>query len=207
MAAVARALHHAPPEGGTSSGPQAVEYFARYQALPHLTDFGLAKRLEGPGAAEMTRSGAILGTPAYMAPEQASGQRGEVTTATDVYGLGALIYALLTGHAPFRGETIADTLVQVCEGSPEPVRKSNPRLPRNLETITMRCLERTPGRRYSSALAIADEFERWLKGEPITARPAGKLERGWMWCRRNPSVAVLSAVGRGGLDPEHGDLD
>jgi hypothetical protein len=159
---------------------------------PHLTDFGLAKRIDGDG--ELTRTGAVLGTPAYMAPEQATGRRGEVTVATDVYGLGALLYALLTGHTPFRGEGLADTLVQVREGSPEPIRRANARVPRDLETIGMRCLEREPRRRYASAEAVAEELGRWLRGEPIVARPAGKLERGWMWCRRNPVVAGLIAA-------------
>ena len=131
-----------------------------------------------------------------MAPEQASGQRGAVSTATDVHGLGALLYALLTGHAPFRGESVADILLQVREHSPEPIRKSNAKVPRDLETICMRCLEREPRRRYASAEAVAEELERWLRGEPIAARPVRKLERGWMWCRRNPVVAGLTAPSR-----------
>ncbi len=194
VATVARALHHAHQRGVLHRDLKPSNVLLDATGEPHLTDFGLAKRLEGPGAAETTRTGAILGTPAYMAPEQASGQRGEVTTATDVFGLGALLYALLSGHAPFRGESVADTLVQVRECSPEPIRKSNPKVPRDLETICVRCLDREPRRRYASADAVAEELGRWLNGEPITARPAGKLERGWMWCRRNPLVAALTAA-------------
>jgi len=191
VAAVAKALHHAHQRGVLHRDLKPSNILLDAKGEPHLTDFGLAKRLEGPGAAETTRTGAILGTPAYMAPEQASGRRGEVTTATDVYGLGALLYALLTGHAPFRGESVADTLLQVRERSPEPIRRSNAMVPRDLETICRRCLEREPRRRYASADAVAEELERWLRGEPITARPVGTLERGWMWCRRNPVVAGL----------------
>ncbi|MFI5456287.1 MAG: protein kinase [Isosphaerales bacterium] len=191
VATVAKALHHAHQRGLLHRDLKPSNMLLDAKGEPHLTDFGLAKRLQGPGAAETTRTGAILGTPAYMAPEQASGQRGEVTTATDVYGLGALLYALLTGHAPFRGESVADTLLQVRERSPEPIRISNAKVPRDLETICVRCLEREPRRRYASADAVAEELERWLSGEPITARPVGKLERGWMWCQRNPVVAGL----------------
>jgi hypothetical protein len=191
VATVARAVHHAHERGVLHRDLKPSNILLDPHGEPHLTDFGLAKRLEAD-AALLTGSGDILGTPAYMAPEQAGGQRGEVTTATDVHGLGALLYALLTGHAPFRGESVADTLVQVRGGSPEPVNKSNARVPRDLETVCMRCLEREPARRYASADAVADELERWIKGEPIAARPVGKLERGFMWCRRNPAVAGLT---------------
>jgi serine/threonine protein kinase len=192
VATVAQALHHAHERGVLHRDLKPSNVLLDASGEPNLTDFGLAKRLEGPSASELTRSGAILGTPAYMAPEHASGQRGDVTTATDVHGLGALLYALLIGHAPFRGESVADTLLQVREHAPKPIRKSNANVPRDLETICMRCLEREPRRRYDSADAVAEELERWLKGAPITARPAGRLERGWMWCRRNPLVAGLT---------------
>ncbi len=192
-ATVAQALDHAHQRGVLHRDLKPSNILIDARGEPHLTDFGLAKRLEGAGAAETTRTGAILGTPAYMAPEQAGGRRGEVTTATDVYGLGALFYALLTGHAPYRGESVADTLVQVRERAPEPIRQSNVKVPLDLGTICMRCLEREPRRRYASADAVAEELKRWLNGEPITARPVGTLERGWMWCRRNPLVAGLTA--------------
>ena len=191
VAITARAVQHAHERGVLHRDLKPSNILLGPHGEPHLTDFGLAKRLEA-GAAELTGTGAIVGTPAYMAPEQAGGGRGEVTTATDVYGLGALLYALLTGHAPFRGESVADTLMQVRDGSPEPVNKSNAKVPRDLQTVCMRCLEREPARRYASADAVADDLERWIKDEPIAARPVGRLERGFMWCRRNPAVAGLS---------------
>ncbi len=193
VATVAQAIYHAHQRGVLHRDLKPSNILLDAKGEPHVTDFGLAKRLDGTGDVETTHTGAILGTPAYMAPEQASGQRSLVTTATDVYGLGALLYALLTGHAPFRGESVADTLLQVRERSPEPIRKSNVKVPRDLETISARCLEREPRRRYASANAVAHDLELWLRGEPITARPVGKLERGWMWCRRNPLVAGLIA--------------
>ncbi len=138
---------------------------------PHVTDFGLAKRVEAD--AELTASGAILGTPAYMAPEQASGRRGSITTATDVYGLGALLYAVLTGQAPFASESVVDTLTMVRERSPEPPRKRNPVVPRDLEVIALKCLEKDPRRRYSSALALADDLRAWLDSRPSRPGPWG----------------------------------
>jgi WD40 repeat protein len=154
-----------------------------------VTDFGLAKRLDGRG--ELSVSGSILGTPSYMAPEQASGRRDAITTATDVYGLGALLYACLTGRPPFVGDDVLDVLRQVQERPPERPSKLNRRVGRDLETICLKCLEKDSRRRYDSATALADDLERFLGLEPILARRTGSLRRAWMWSRRHPAVAML----------------
>jgi serine/threonine protein kinase/tetratricopeptide (TPR) repeat protein len=160
--------------------------------LPKITDFGLAKRLNVPG--DSTRTGAIVGTPSYMAPEQAAGRAREVGPAADVYALGMILYELLTGRPAFVAATALETLEQVRNQEPVPPTQLQPRVPRDLETITLKCLEKDAARRYPSARALAEDVERFQAGEPIRARPVGPAERLWRWCRRRPAVAGLLAT-------------
>jgi TolB-like protein/Tfp pilus assembly protein PilF/predicted Ser/Thr protein kinase len=156
---------------------------------PHLTDFGLARLVETEST--VTRTMEVLGTPSYMAPEQAVGNNTSVTSATDIYGLGAVLYQLLTGHPPFAGGTTYETVRLVLDTEPRQPRQLNPKIDRDLSTICLKCLEKDPRRRYSSALALAEDLERWLKHEPIRARRTGLFTRGRKWVRRNPTTAVL----------------
>jgi tetratricopeptide (TPR) repeat protein/tRNA A-37 threonylcarbamoyl transferase component Bud32 len=193
VADVARAVHYAHQHGILHRDLKPSNILLDADGRPHVTDFGLAKRLGGAAGAELTQSGAIIGTPAYMAPEQASGRRGTVTTATDVYGLGSVLYALLTGRPPFAQDDVADVLDRLLTRDPEPPGRSNPRLGRDLELICLKCLQKEPGRRYPSALAVAEELERHLEGRPLAlTRPVGRGERLWRWCRRNPAWAALA---------------
>jgi serine/threonine protein kinase/tetratricopeptide (TPR) repeat protein len=158
---------------------------------PHLTDFGLARLVETEST--VTHTLEVLGTPSYMAPEQAIGNNEQLTAATDVYGLGAVFYQLLTGHPPFAGGTTYETIKLLLDTEPRQPRLWNSKIDRDLSTICLKCLEKDPKRRYSSALALAEDLERWLKHEPILARRTGILARGEKWVRRNPTSALLAA--------------
>jgi eukaryotic-like serine/threonine-protein kinase len=159
---------------------------------PKVMDFGLAKRLEKES--ELTLSGQVLGSPSYMPPEQAAADRGLVGKRSDVYSLGAILYHLLTGRAPFVASTVAETLAQVQNAEPVSPTVLTPHLPRDLKTICLKCLEKEPARRYQTAQALVDELVRFLKGEPILARPVSRPEKLWRWCRRKPVIATLTAL-------------
>jgi serine/threonine protein kinase len=158
---------------------------------PKVSDFGLAKQL---GEAGQTASGAIMGTPSYMAPEQAEGKSKAVGPAADVYALGAILYECLTGRPPFKAATPVDTLMQVVRDEPVPVRRLQPKVPKDLETICHKCLRKQPGQRYATAKALAEDLHRFQDGKPIVARPVGRLRRLFKWARRRPAAAALIVV-------------
>src|SRR5438132_253255 len=207
---LARAMHHAHQQGivhrdlkpanvlltrsnpthGVRLGKSPVEA-GHYE--PKITDFGLAKLLAG-GEQNQTRTGAVMGTPSYMAPEQAAGKTKEISPAVDIYALGAILYDMLTGRPPFKAASSLETLQQVVLNDPIPPARLQPRVPRDLDTICLKCLQKDPRQRYGSALALADDLRSFLAGEPIRARPVSGLERLARWCRRNPRVAALLAA-------------
>jgi tetratricopeptide (TPR) repeat protein/tRNA A-37 threonylcarbamoyl transferase component Bud32 len=156
---------------------------------PKIADFGLARHFNGASA--LTLSGARMGTPSYMAPELVTGKAGTIGPAADIYSLGALLYEMLTGRPPFRGESVSETERQVIAEDPVPPARLNPKVPRDLETICLKCLHKDSQRRYADAGALADDLRRFLEKRPIRARRISRLERGWRWCRRNPAGAAL----------------
>src|SRR5256714_14743789 len=159
---------------------------------PQLTDFGLARLVEAEST--VTRTMEALGTPSYMAPEQAAGEYTKLSNTTDVYGLGAVLYQLLTDHPPFAGGATYETIRLLLNSEPRQPRLLNPKIDRDLSTICLKCLEKDPQRRYPSALALAEDLERWLKHEPIRARRTGVFTHARKWVRRNPSIAAMTAT-------------
>jgi WD40 repeat protein len=190
--ALARAVHHAHQQGIVHRDLKPANVLLTRQGTPKVTDFGLVKRLDD--ASGQTATGAILGTPSYMAPEQAAGRTRDIGPRVDVYALGAILYEMLTGRPPFSGSSALDTLEQVRSREPVPPRQLNPAAPHDLETICLKCLQKDPARRYGNGDELANDLRRFLGGEPIEARPVGRAERLWRWARRNPAVAGLAVT-------------
>ena len=190
---MARTVHYAHEHGILHRDIKPGNILLDAKGEPHLTDFGLARLVESEST--VTHTLEVLGTPSYMAPEQAVGNNAAVSSATDVYGLGAVLYQLLTGQPPFAGGTTYETIKLLLDTEPRQPRLLNPKIDRDLSTICLKCLEKDPKRRYPSALALAEDLERWLKHEPIQARRTGIFARGRKWVRRNPTHArCLSAL-------------
>jgi tetratricopeptide (TPR) repeat protein len=193
VAEVAAAVHHAHERGILHRDLKPANILLDDEGRPHVTDFGLGKRLrDGQG---LTEPGALMGSPGYMAPEQATGDPAAVTTASDVYGLGAILYALLTGRAPFEGGSVHETIERLLEQPPEPPSLINPLVPRPLDQVCLLCLEKDPARRYPTAHALAADLRRWLAGEPVLAQPEPLAERTRRWVRRRrTAVAAVAAA-------------
>src|SRR5207248_4328194 len=189
IAKVARIVHYAHEHQILHRDIKPGNILLDHKGEPHLTDFGLARLVEREST--VTRTKEVLGTPSYMAPEQAVGETKNLTSATDVYGLGAVLYQLLTGQPPFAGGTTYETIRLLLDKEPRPPRSLNPKVDRDLSAICLKCLEKDPKRRYSTALALAEDLEHWLKHEPIRAKRSGFLTHGRKWVRRNPSTTVL----------------
>lgn len=200
MQTIAGAMHYAHTEGVVHRDLKPSNVLLDAGGSPLITDFGLAKQVSsGGGKSEMTMAGTVVGTPSYMPPEQAQGRIEEVGIRSDVYSLGAILYELLSGRPPFRGAGVMETLKQVIENEPVALRALSPAIPRDLETICHKCLQKEPEKRYQTAKELADELGRFLRGEPIFAQPISPAARAWRWCKRNPVVASTSAAALFGL--------
>src|SRR5207244_5894263 len=189
IAKLARAVHCAHDRGVLHRDIKPGNILLDAKGEPHLTDFGLARLAETEST--VTRTTDVLGTPSYMASEQARGLPEQITSATDVYGLGAVFYHLLTGHPPFAGGTTYETVRLLLETEPRQPRLLNPKMDRDLSTLCLKCLDKDPPRRYDSALALAEALERWLRREPIQVTRVGVLTRGGKWVRRKPAIAAV----------------
>src|SRR5436189_2413921 len=195
IAKVARTVHYAQEHGILHRDIKPGNILLDTKGEPQLTDFGLARLVEAEST--VTRTMEVMGTPSYMAPEQAAGEYTKLSNATDVYGLGAVLYQLLTGHPPFAGSTTYEIIKLLLDSEPRPPRLLNPKIDRELSTICLKCLEKDPRRRYSSALALAEDLEHWLKHEPIRAHRTGIFSRGRKRVRRKPAIAavIISLIG------------
>jgi WD40 repeat protein/tRNA A-37 threonylcarbamoyl transferase component Bud32 len=192
LAQVARAVQHAHDRGLLHRDLKPGNILLDASKRPHVTDFGLATQLRDRSS--LSRTGQIVGTASYMSPEQACAQNRELTPATDIYSLGAILYEMLTGRPPFLGETVLETLRQVVEKDPIRPRVLNPAAARDLETICLKCMDRRPWCRYSTARELAEDLESYVEGRPIKARPVGPLERAWLWGRRRPALVGLASA-------------
>lgn len=193
MSTVAGAIHAAHQRGILHRDLKPGNILVDEDGEPHVTDFGLAKQMESNSS--VTLSGQIMGTPQYMAPEQAEGGGRELTTAADVYGLGAIFYEILCGKPPHVGSSLMDTLQLVVEEEATPPSKHNPKVNRDLETIAMKCLEKDPAKRYASSQGLKNDLDHWLRGEPILARPVGTAEKVIKWMKRKPMHAAAAGLG------------